>query len=126
MDLLLLFLAPIGGLWIGMLITSRVVSWLQSIELVMNNAKGGHRGAPTHRSWSSSLVLVGILHSGPWLLGGAIYSAYRVLSGSFVPEWIWFFGGMGLAPFIVVPLAILYARRAEKAKAEKKGSANAA
>jgi len=125
MDFVPSFLAGIGGFFLGMLLTSRVIGWLQAI-VEARKAANANADADTVRPSRISLPLAAVLHSGPWLLGGTMWWAYFVLTKPHAAEWVWFFSGIAAAPLVLVPTAIVISLRKKNAKVEREKTTNAA
>jgi biotin transporter BioY len=115
MDLVPAFLAGFGGFFLGMLLASRVIGWLQAI---IEARKATHVNADAGTATHITLPLAAVLHSGPWLLGGTMWWAYFVLAKPHSAEWVWFFSGIVVAPLVLVPTAIVISLRKKNAKVE--------
>jgi len=109
-------LAGLGGIILGMLLTSRVIGWLQAIA--------GARSATGGDTSSAPMVVVVLLHSGPWLLVATLVGGFLAFTKSDAEGWTWFFSGVVIAPLVLIPAAIVISRR--NAKSKQEGSTNAA
>jgi len=118
MDVVPFVLAGVGGIFLGMLVTARVLSWIQAMVEARKAAVSKESSSRT------ALVVVVLLHSGPWLLGITFFGAYYALTRNDGEGWVWFFSGIVVAPLVLIPTAILISRRNEKLR--QRGSANAA
>lgn len=106
MDVVPLVLAGVGGIFLGMLLTARVLSWLQAI---VEARKAGAEDSSSR----TPLIAVVLLHSGPWLLAITFFGAYYAVTRNDGEGWIWFFSGVVVAPLALIPTAILISRRNE-------------
>ncbi len=103
METLLLHIgAATFGLFAGMLLLSRVGSWIQAIAAAMKTGGWG-------------LVTVAIISSGPWLLAGILGGGYYVLAAPHDAAWDWFFAAVA-ASIPIVLLIALYLQRAKRAR----------
>jgi hypothetical protein len=107
MDLIPSLLSGVAGFFLGMILTSRVVAWLQMLEVSLKS---------NPESRSRSLFMTGVLHSGPWFLLGTVWAAYFVLSKPYSNEWLAFFVGIAIAPLVLIPTAIVISLRKKKAQ----------
>ncbi|HLX80954.1 MAG TPA: hypothetical protein VKS43_10250 [Burkholderiales bacterium] len=118
MDIVPMLLAGLGGVFLGMLLTSRVLGWLQAIVEARSNAASPD-GAP-----HTSMFMVALLHSGPWLLMTTVAGGVIAFTKSNAEGWVWFFSGVVITPIVLVPAAVLVSRR--KAKSKQQRSTHAA
>ena len=112
MDSLLAYVyASIFGLFAGMFLLSRTGSWISTLAATVKSYRGGDSDAPPRRPLLWAFPLAAVLHSGPWMLAIAVYLSYYVLSRPHAPWWLWFFGGVCLAPILSAAVLLLAGRR---------------
>lgn len=112
MDVTLL-LAAFGGFMVGLTIWPRVVRWLHSLSIVIQE----RRRDPTHRSrWR--LLSVVVLHSGPWMLVILIAMAILVLPSPHAAGWNAFFYGFLVGIIFMALAAIWLVRKVLKRRAQ--------
>jgi hypothetical protein len=115
MDSLLAYVnAPIFGLIGGMFLLSRMGSWISTLAATVKSYRGGDSDAPPRRPLLWAFPLAAVLHSGPWMLAIAAYLSYYVLSRPYAPWWLWFFGGVCVAPILAAVLLLAARRKARK------------
>jgi len=117
MDIVPMVLAGFGGVILGGLLTSRVLSWLQMIIETRSAAQ-----VAGHSSLAPMLAAI-LLHSGPWLLTGTLVFGYFAFSRSGAEGWTWFFSGVVIAPLLLIPSAIVISRRDAKSKQQTPSNA---
>ena len=100
--------AVIFGVFVGFFLVGGISRWALAI---WTTARARYVGGSEHKTrpliWALPVVL--FLHSTPWLLVIAGYLFYQLLSHPYPPEWHWFFGGLGVAPLIMLAV-VLHAR----------------
>ena len=101
MDTVPLVLAGLGGIVLGMLLTSRLIGWVQAIVEARRTTGGT----------SAPMIMVVLLHSGPWLLLATLVGGFFALSRSDAEGWTWFLSGVVIAPLVLIPAAIVISRR---------------
>ena len=97
------------GFFLGTFLFSRVGSWVQAIAAAVQASKDG---AP-----KSTVAMVAVLSSGPWLLAAFGVWAYYVLSAPHGPAWNWFFGAVGAAIPAWLLISLYLYRRSKQIKA---------
>ena len=101
MDSIAPLLAAVYGLFAGVFVWGVAARWFYVIADTWrtNRSTDTTKSSPGPGAWALLLVLV--LHSGPWALAIAGYLSYYVLSRPHAPWWAWFFGGAAIAPLFV-------------------------
>lgn len=99
MEPLTKFLAAFLGFFVCMLVWSSTVRWVQSVWLTLREWRNPQQS-------KVQLLVVLFLHSGPWLLGLAIFFVVYILSTPHRAEWEWFFGGALFVPPVIALLVL--------------------
>lgn len=108
-----LYLAALGGFFIGNLIWVRAVRWVYSIWTVVQE----QRRDPAHRSrWRLAAPV--FLHSGPWLLAGLVVLMVFVLPSPHAQAWNAFFWGMLAGLVFTGSIGLWFVRRILKKRAQ--------
>jgi len=95
---------------LGSLVLARTARWIQAISLAWQN-----RSKPGGSS--AAVLLVFVLHSGPWVLAIAIAFAIYIFSKPHQPEWAVFFTSALASPVLLGGYTYLLIRRKRKAVA---------
>jgi hypothetical protein len=113
MDSIAPILAVVYGLFAGVFVWGIAARWLYIIADTWRTYRSTDTTESLPRTGPWALLLVFVLHSGPWALAIAGYLSYYVLSRPHAPWWAWFFGGAALAP-LFVGTVVLRAMRKRK------------
>jgi hypothetical protein len=93
----------VPGIILGTLIVSRVGFWLHTVIDSVKRLRMREDSRGLDPSAGNLLAPI-LLHSGPRLLAATLYWAYYSLANSPTPGWLWFFGGIAIAPILWAPV----------------------
>jgi hypothetical protein len=85
-----------AGFFAGMMLWAQFTRWV-GLLLVSGSKDGGDFLGPPKRRLIWVIPFLALVHPAPWLLGAAIFFAFRSIRGATGAGWIWFFGGVVLA-----------------------------
>jgi len=111
MEIFPLSMAIIGGCFFGILLLTRVLRWIQAIQLALKP-----RSEAAHSAIAFPLVL--LLHSGPYILIIAVAATYHILSNPHRPEWIVFFLTVLASQVALIAYSFVLIRRHRKGLAK--------
>ena len=114
--------AAVAGLFVGTFLVSRVGTWIEAVVTAFRTRRNEQASA---RLAIGIVAWAAVLNSGPWLLAGALYWAYYVLSGPHAPAWDWFFAAAAAAVPIWLVISIYLYRRSKRSRPEGVNSQNA-
>jgi hypothetical protein len=109
--------APVLGFFLGTFLFSRDGSWVQAIVTAVQASKRGD--AP-----KSTIAVVAVLSSGPWLLAAFIFWAYYILSAPHERAWSWFFSAVGVAipAWLLISLYLYHRSKRMQAAAKEQNA----
>ncbi len=98
------------GFGAGLLVWNRTVRWTVAVWSAYRERRASGLGF--------AIPSVLFLHSGPWLLGLAIFFTAHILSSPHSPEWNWFFAGPLVVPPVIGVLVFRVLRHQKKVRDE--------
>jgi hypothetical protein len=112
-----------AGLLAGMLLWAQFTRWV-GLLYVSGSKEGGDFLGPPKRRLLWAIPFLALLHPAPWLLGAAVFFAFRATRGDMGAGGSWFFGGLALALLFMILITLAVLARWRRVRQSQVGGPN--